>query len=66
MYLHTLLSRQEDEITRKTLDKMRDQPLKGDWIFLVVEDLRKIGKNYVDLEPIEKQTKQEYKQVTIL
>ena len=61
MYLHTVLSRHEDELTRQFLDKMRGEPLKGDWIHLAIDDLNKIGKNEEYIKSIVKQTKQEFK-----
>ena len=43
------------------MDKMRGEPLKGDWIHLVDDDLNKIGKNEEHVKSIEKQNKLEIK-----
>ena len=61
MYLHTLLGRHTNELTKQILVKMRGEPLKGDWIHLVVDDLTKIGKNEEYVILIEQQTKQEFR-----
>ena len=39
-YLHTILSRHTDEITNQIYTGMKNQPLKGDWIHLVNNDMK--------------------------
>ena len=39
MYLHTILRRHENEITNRIYQAMKEEPIKGDWIELVKEDL---------------------------
>ena len=54
LYLHTLLNRHKDEITRQVFQAMKEAPLKDDWINLVNKDLNSINMSLNDEEKIEK------------
>jgi hypothetical protein len=48
LYLHTILRRHENEITRKVYQCQKRSPLPGDWCKLVAEDFIKMGLNMSD------------------
>jgi hypothetical protein len=52
MYLHTILRRHENEITNRIYQAMKEEPIKGDWIELVKEDLESIDMSIEDKEKI--------------
>ena len=49
-FLHTVLSRSDNEMTKKIYIGQRNLPIKGDWVNQVEEDLEKIGIKMDDLE----------------
>ena len=60
MYLHHLLSRNNEELIRRVYDAQRDNTTTGDFIELVKEDLTNIGEAF-DEKHITKQTKNQFK-----
>ena len=52
MYWHTLLKRNKEELTSQIYHAMKRNPLKDDWISLVVKDLEKIGFSIEDEETL--------------
>ena len=63
IYWHTIIRRHKEEITSQVYNAMKDKPEKGDWIFLLKDDLNKIGLSLEDEESIVKLTKYEFKKV---
>ena len=49
MFLHTILGRDKDELTRRVLEAQINNPTKGDFIELVEKDMGMIG------EPLDKE-----------
>ena len=43
IYLKTILSRHNDEVTKKVYLAMKANPYKGDWYYQVQADLQKFG-----------------------
>ena len=43
LYLQTILKRHDNELTKRVYTAMKENPVKGDWINLVKEDLDKIN-----------------------
>ena len=41
LYLHTILTRHENELTRQIYSAMKEAPLKDEWIHLVRKDMEK-------------------------
>ena len=65
LYLHTILTRHENELTRQIYSAMKEAPLKDDWIHLVKTDTEKINHNLTD-EQIEKLSKADFKKIVKL
>ena len=63
IYWHTIIRRHKEEITSQVYNAMKDKPEKGDWIFLLKDDLNKIGLSLEDEESIVKLTKYEFKKL---
>ena len=61
MYLHTILKRNTNKITRKIYSAMKEDPIKGDWINLVKVDLEVINLSLEDEREIENMTSEEFK-----
>ena len=62
IYLHTILKRNTDELTKKVYLCQKSSPLPGDWCQLVTEDFRNIDLHMTD-ENIEKMHISEYKKI---
>ena len=60
MFLHTILGRDKDEITRRVLEAQINNPTKADFIDLVKEDLRDIDEEF-NIDNISQNTKTEFK-----
>ena len=54
LYWHTLISRSTEELFRQVYSTMKEQPIKGDWIFLLKEDLERVGLGLEDEKSISK------------
>jgi hypothetical protein len=63
MYLYTLVTREEDELTNKIYQSMKANPLKGDWIHLVNEDLKLINMPVEIESSIKQMSKKDFKQI---
>ena len=63
MYLHTILRRHENEITNRIYQAMKEEPIKGDWIELVKEDLESIDMSIEDEEKIKNMTEAKFKKI---
>ena len=50
LYLHTILNREDKEITKRTYDAQKQDPINGDFCLLVQKDLKMIGLNLTDNE----------------
>ena len=61
IYWHTLIRREKEELTSQVYNAMKDNPLKGDWIFSLQEDLEKIGLSLQDELHISKLSKHTFK-----
>ena len=61
LYWHTLISRSTEELTRQVYSAMKEQPIKGDWIFLLKEDLERVGLGLEDEKSISKICKHTFK-----
>ena len=61
VYWHTILKRQNTELTRQIYQAMKDSLLKGDWIELLQEDLEKVGLTLDDEESISGLSKGQFK-----
>ena len=60
LYLHTLLQRNDEELTKRIYIAQKKNPLKGDWIELIQKDLEDLGIPF-DEEVIKNYTKCEFK-----
>ena len=60
MYWHTLLKRNQEELTSKIYFAMKIEPLKDDWIWL---DLEKIGFSISDEEKLSNLTNDAFKMI---
>ena len=49
-YLHTILGRSDLELTRKIYNAQKQDPIKGDWVTLVKEDLKLVNIHLSDKE----------------
>jgi hypothetical protein len=54
LYWHTLLKRPKEELTSQVYYAMKENPLKGDWINLLKEDLEKVELSLNDEELVRK------------
>jgi hypothetical protein len=63
MYLHTILKRHEDELTYKIYQNMKLNPLKDDWINLIISDLNMIEMTLDQEDEIRKFTKNDFKSI---
>ena len=62
LYLQTILHRHKDELIRQIYDAMKVDPIKDDWIHLVVKDISDIGLNLSD-DQIGSLSKNEFKNI---
>ena len=60
LYLHTLLQRDNEELTKRIYNAQRNNPSKGDWIEMIQNDFQDMGIPFVE-EEIIKETKCEFK-----
>ena len=60
LYLHTLLQRDDEELTKRIYNSQKNNPSKGDWIELIQQDFRDLGIPF-DEDEIKKETKVEFK-----
>ena len=60
MYLHHIVSVPENELIHKVYSTQKHNPVKGDWVLKVGEDMTKIGLN---IEEPEIKSKTEYKKI---
>ena len=61
VYWHTILKRQPTELTRQIYNAMKDNPIKGDWIELLKDDLEKVGLTLEDEPSISGLSKDQFK-----
>ena len=61
-YLHTLLSRSDSELTKKIYHAQKCNPIKGDWVTIVMEDLETVNIN-LDEDEIGKTKKSIFKKL---
>ena len=59
-YLHTILTRSDNEVTKRVLIAQKESPTKGDFFNLVQEDYNKIGE-ILDIQQIENTSKERHK-----
>ena len=59
-YLHTILTRSDNEVTKRVLIAQKESPTKGDFFNLVQEDYNKIGE-ILDMQQIENTSKERHK-----
>ena len=59
-YLHTILTRSDEELTKRVYIAQRESPTKGDFFNLVTEDFKKIGE-ILDEEKIVSKSKEAHK-----
>ena len=59
-YLHTILTRSNNEVTKRVLIAQKESPTKGDFFNLVQEDYNKIGE-ILDIQQIENTSKERHK-----
>ena len=63
MFLHHLLKRDKDEMISKVFWAQVNNPAKGDWCLVVLEDLDALGLGYLTLNDIEKKSKYQMKKL---
>ena len=61
-YLHTILTRHENETTRQIYGDMKEDPITDDWIYLVYHDMTNINLN-LSTDDIAKISKCEFKEI---
>ena len=52
MFLHHILTRQDDALIKKVFCAQASQPVKGDWVLVVKEDMEYIGLGHLTFENI--------------
>ena len=62
-YWHHILRRNKNELVHQIYKAMKENPLKGDWIHALSDDLLKIGMNLDDDENVVKLTKSSFKKI---
>ena len=60
-YWHTILRRPATELIREIYNAMKENPMKGDWILLLKDDLEKVGLTLDDEATISGLTKGQFK-----
>ena len=63
LYFHTLLKRHDSEITKRIFKAMEKEPLKDDWINLLIKDLEKINLTLEDTNAIKELEKTNFKKL---
>ena len=63
MFLHYLLSRNDNELVSQVLKAQIDDPVKGDWILTVKEDLISFDLNYLSFDDIKNLKKEDFKKI---
>ena len=63
MFLHYILTRNEDEIVYKVYQMQKSSPVKGDWSELIKEDLKLFELNHLTEDEIGKMKKVEWKKL---
>ena len=61
MFLHHILTRDEDALIHQVLTAQINKPVKGDWCIVVREDLDSLGLSYVSFDEISKMSKDQLK-----
>ena len=62
VYLHQIVSVSENKIIHKVYSAQKNNPVKGDWVLKVGDDMAKIGLN-IEENKIKSQSKAEYKKI---
>ena len=52
MFLHHIVTRQDDALIKKAFSAQADQPVKGDWVIVVKEDMDHIGLGHLTFDDI--------------
>ena len=52
MFLHHIVTRQDDALIKKAFCAQADQPVKGDWVIVVKEDMDHIGLGHLTFDDI--------------
>ena len=63
MFLHYLLNRNETELLSQVLKAQIDDPVKGDWILTVKEDLASFDLNHLSFDTIKHLKKEHFKKM---
>ena len=63
MFLHYLLSRNENELIFKVFSVQKENPIKNDWCSQVMKDLKEFGLDYLDFGDIQKMKKEHFKKL---
>ena len=63
MFLHYLLSRDENELISQVLYAQIEEPVKNDWFSTVMNDLENFGLDYLYLEDIKNMKKEQFKRL---
>ena len=61
MFLHHILTRDEEALIRRVLTAQISRPVKGDWCLVVREDLDALGLSHVSFDEISKMSKDQLK-----
>ena len=63
MFLHYLLNREEKELIAQVLHAQKTEPIKNDWYSTVLEDLKLLGLDYLEIEDIKSMKKEHFKKL---
>ena len=63
MFLYYLLTRDENELTSQVLQAQIDDPIKGDWILTVMDDLKSFGLSHLSMDNIKIMKKEKFKEL---
>ena len=63
LYWQNVICRKKGELINQIYSAMKDNPIKGDWIHLVVDDLKKINMSLENEKHVQKMTKKEFKDI---
>ena len=65
MYYQEIMKRHENDPVKRVYTAIKKDPIKGDWINLVVDDLKFLDMTFEDEEEIENLSKNEFRSVVI-
>ena len=63
LFLHYILNRDDNELILQVFNAQVDDPIKGDWILTVKDDLKLFNLNHLSMDTIKLMKKKRFKKV---